>query len=212
MNRARTRNTLLAAAIGLIVIGTAGYLVGSEETDIGRVYLANGAGGVLFDHAAHTEDVGSCVACHHTLITGGGSSACADCHDEGYAELGMPHDELLELHGPAEVGCADCHDVAASDQARDCRECHVSTATAPSAGDGSCSACHDDGYERSLFASHGEMVELHAAGDVGCAGCHEISATTDAYHGQCNACHLSVAPDMFGADDGQPRCERCHLK
>ena len=190
------------AAFGLLC-GLFGYLRADPARDPDRVYVSNNGGAVLFLHAGHQARAPECERCHHELVSGA-ANACADCHDDGYTADMASHADLLEI---PDHTCAGCHDIAAAETARNCRVCHPHEA-----GEGesvrSCQDCHDDGYGADL-ANHAELLAIT---DHTCDGCHTIRSLADAYHTNCNACHLAVAPARFGDDSGKPLCRSCHLR
>lgn len=194
---------LAGLAIAGLVVGLFGYLRADPAGDPDRFYLASNGGAVLFLHAGHQERSPECERCHHELV-GAVATACADCHDDSYTAALASHADLLEI---PDHTCASCHEVMAAETARSCRACH-----AREAGEGellrSCQDCHDDGYSADL-ASHAELL---AIADHTCEGCHTTRTLADAYHTNCNACHLAQAPARFGDDSGKPLCNSCHLR
>ena len=213
----KTRLSLCVVALALIALGAVGAALRGEEEASGRVFLANSAGGVLFDHDGHRSLAGACVACHHDLVVGGGYGACAKCHDEGEfsAADGLEHDEILENHADEEdVTCASCHEIAPAEKAQHCGVCHGKE-TAVATAEGGCTACHDeDEVDYRDFSDHGEMLSTHAEADtpLTCGQCHALRSRSDAYHGQCNDCHLAASREKFADTEGRARCARCHMK
>lgn len=213
----KSRLLLLLAALFVVGLGVLGYVLAGGNEASGRVFLANGGGGVLFDHASHGEQAGACAVCHHDLVIGGGYSACDKCHDEGEfsADDGLEHDEILENHADEDdVTCASCHEIAPNDKAAHCGTCHGGEA-AEKLSEKGCEACHDeDEVDYGDFSGHGEMLATHveAEAELKCVQCHAVKGRSDAYHDQCNACHLKVAGDKFADDEGRALCARCHLK
>ncbi|MBD3220496.1 hypothetical protein GF314_04570 [bacterium] len=163
MNRApapRHTRVLIALSVVLLIGGVIGYLQADTEPSIDRVYLPNGGGAVVFDHAAHTDLGPDCIACHHPLA-GEIVADCVDCHEDGYTADLMEHEDLVAIEAHT---CDACHEIAPDDEAQNCRECH-------------------DGAD-----------------------------VQQVYHQQCNGCHLASDRDRFATDDGQARCETCHLQ
>ncbi len=158
MMRAPGRFLVVLAAVALC-LGIYGYLGETPAAESGRVYLTNNGGPVLFTHAAHAEQVGNCVACHHDLVVDLVAS-CDDCHDAGEMDPDLlDHADLqaIEAHScdgcheiaPAAdaAGCRDCHDNAeiADRYHQQCNNCHLAQARARFAGDDQqvrCEACH----------------------------------------------------------------------
>jgi hypothetical protein len=189
---------LVAAGTGLV-----GYLQADPASNHDRIYLRNGGGPVLFTHAGHAARADDCVTCHHDLV-GAVATDCSECHDDGYEAGLLEHAELLEIDDHT---CAGCHELGDPDSIRSCRQCHPAAAidaVVPSCGD-----CHDDPDYTPELASHADLLTIE---DHTCDGCHVAVPVSDAYHTQCNACHLTLAPARFAAADGRARCVACHLK
>ena len=196
---------LAVLTLSSIAIAAVGYLQADDPTDMGRRYMRNSSGAVLFDHTAHSEQAEDCVRCHHELVAGE-TVDCADCHDDPeYTPDLADHDDLLEYH---EAACADCHDVADAENAHSCRDCHPASTMEGEATLG-CDVCHDDPEYTPDLAGHDELLEIE---DHECAGCHTLGAISNVYHVTCNACHLAMAPDRCADDEGQALCMGCHLK
>jgi len=139
-NQKQVRRSTVALAVLAVVacaIAAAGYLRADDQDDLGRRYLRNGSGAVLFDHAAHQAQADACVSCHHELA-GDDVADCADCHDDAdYGVDTADHDELVEFH---EGACDNCHEIAGDDEAENCRSCHDDAVA--DIYHASCNACH----------------------------------------------------------------------
>jgi len=202
--RSKQRALVLVVIIAGIV-GIAGYALPEKQTDSGRLYLRNSAGPVVFNHIGHSEQTGACVSCHHDLIGEADPASCANCHGEYMQAADFTHEVFTSVEGHE---CSFCHQIAPDTAAQNCRTCHPESQEAD-ANTAECSTCHDASYTPDLM-SHNMLNEVHTSS--GCETCHAPREIQTAYHDQCNDCHLRQQPEMFSADDGGARCERCHLK
>ncbi len=204
-NPSNPRGKLLAlttVAVAACVCGLVGYLLPAPEAGADTVYLRNSSGAVLFAHAGHQEATDACAVCHHELV--GEAGPCADCHDDDYTPDLAGHDELTAIDGHS---CEGCHELADSGQARGCRACHPAAAAEGAAFLG-CDSCHDDDFGPDM-ATHAELLAIDGHE---CVGCHTPRSVADAYHAQCNACHLAAAATRFADAKGEVMCGACHLK
>ncbi|MCK4679114.1 MAG: hypothetical protein KAT48_13345 [Bacteroidales bacterium] len=185
------------------VVGVAGYWVESEPLNIGRYYLPNSGGPVMFEHKAHTDLTDGCESCHHDLLLSDDRYDCSDCHEDFVAE-DFDHTDLktIEAHS-----CGTCHQIDESAQAQSCRNCHSSVQETDEVST-ACIECHDAEYTADLL-THDEMREVH---DQDCGSCHYSRVISVAYHEQCNRCHFVENVELFASQEGNVRCEMCHLK
>jgi len=189
--------TIVAVLAGLI--GLIGYIQAGPDGEAGRYYYRCSGGAVLFEHAAHQDQVGECQLCHHEMVGG-----FFGCDPEFTADM-LDHAELVAIE---DHSCDGCHEIADDDQARGCRACHPAGAVEgePILG---CDGCHDDPEYAPGLVTHGELLEIEGHE---CEGCHTARAVADAYHSNCNACHLAEAPERFADPEGKALCAACHLK
>ncbi len=189
-----------------LIIGIIGYVanVSPEKAEPDRFYMANTGGPVMFAHQEHVEAVEEyCARCHHMLHSSE-TTPCADCHDDDYTPDMMTHDEYNELE---DHSCEFCHQVDENKKAESCRKCHLSVQDAETTFV-DCETCHEDDYEKEDFTH----AELRSVEDHTCDECHYARSLSDAYHDQCNFCHLRQSEEKFAKEDGSLRCESCHLK
>jgi hypothetical protein len=131
----------------------------------------------------------ACVDCHNGVVAGEQQShdgvECESCH-EGMNLPAVP------------AACTTCH-VAATFGAQDCRTCHAAQIHDPAPGVGTCTSCHDEGYQKH-------------AGALECTSCH---TDPEAFHHgtappavkSCRGCH---AMKHAGAKVPGARCADCH--
>ncbi len=197
------RILIVVTAICLITGIISSYFSGTAVSGE-RYYLSNSGGAVLFNHAQHVSDSESCADCHHTLYTVSDMTQCTDCHDEGFSAEDFTHQELNEIEGHR---CSFCHMVDKARTAMSCRKCHMKIQESAITTH-TCAECHDDSYTQELM-SHDEYQEIEGHT---CEGCHQASSLSDVYHGQCSSCHIREQEDRFTDNEGQVRCNACHLK
>ena len=185
------------------LLGIAGYWVEGESSNIGRYYLTNSGGAVVFEHKTHTTMVDGCEGCHHNLLLSDSRNACNDCHEDFDAE-DFDHADLktIEAHS-----CGTCHQINESAQAQSCRNCHPSVQETDEIST-ACIECHDADYTTDLL-THDDMREVH---DQNCETCHYSRVISIVYHEQCNRCHFVENVELFTSQEGNMRCEMCHLK
>ena len=149
----RSTLTLAVLAVVACAIAAAGYLRADVQDDLGRRYLRNGSGAVLFDHAAHQAQAEACVSCHHELA--GDAADCADCYAadgpghaacEGVCAMRLrPRVAKHKMFTCTQCGqciaaCDNCHEIAGDDEAENCRSCHDDAVA--DIYHASCNACH----------------------------------------------------------------------
>jgi hypothetical protein len=150
---------LVALTVAMLIVSVLGYLRRSDASETGRVYLRNGAGPVVFEHAMHAERGDACVVCHHPLAVDL-VAECSDCHDDIDSPDLFEHDELLEIEAHS---CDMCHEIAGDDEAQNCRECHDG-AEIQSLYHQQCNGCHLT-FDRARFASDDGQTTR-------CSACH----------------------------------------
>jgi len=117
-----------ALIVGLLLVGVISYaafpLKAPDEPL--RIMFKVTAGNVLFDHKAHTSELGyglSCMDCHHELTEEEGEQPqpCEACHDPTEGDEEMP-----KLADAFHQQCAGCHaDFGAGPTEQECSLCHV---------------------------------------------------------------------------------------
>jgi hypothetical protein len=185
------------------LVGVAGYWVKSEPSNVGRYYLPNSGGAVMFEHKVHTTKVDGCEDCHHELLSSDSRNACSDCHEDFVAE-DFKHADLKTIESHS---CGTCHQINESALPQTCRNCHPPVQESDESSI-ACDECHDDDYTTDML-THDEMQEVH---DHSCGNCHYSRSISIVYHEQCNGCHSIENHSLFTTRDGDMRCEMCHLK
>ncbi len=202
----KRRNWTKSLTIAVIVASVAtivGCVINSSSSNTDRIYLISSAGNLLFDHGKHNKTAESCAQCHHNLYGAAFVASCEDCHDDGVEADDFDHAELKSMH---ERDCSKCHEQDASDdQAVSCRTCHLPVQE--NTDEISCSECHED-YTPDIM-DHDEYLEVE---DHSCLTCHTPSIVSEAYHTDCNRCHLEKAPKRFADNAGKAVCGACHLR
>ncbi|MEW6412719.1 MAG: cytochrome c3 family protein [Candidatus Zixiibacteriota bacterium] len=196
--------TLIVIVVLAGIAGVAGFVMEKSPSHGERYYWNNPGGPVMFEHRAHFEMSDACENCHHEVIRGDVERDCSECHGEDFDAKDFDHADLMAIESHE---CGLCHLKDESMPIQNCRECHPKTQDEENRIV-ACPECHSDEYTEDTI-THDEMLAIEGHT---CDACHVVRSAADVYHEQCDRCHARENPKLFVDENGNSRCNVCHLK